>query len=512
MTAGEDGVWSEVIDLTGSGGSAGSGGTAGGDETRSGSVSGQLAPGAPDWIYLPVELPESVTWLAVRYRYNRPPVADGALGNAADLGVFGPSGTTAAPDADGRGFRGWSGGARTEFMITERAATPGYLPGPLTAGVWHVVLAPYTVSAAGLDFVVDVEIGFGEPPEGGAALPAGHNPAPQRIPGRGRGSYRGDSHVHTIYSDGRRTPAQAARLARERGLDFMISTEHNTPAAHPIWGDHAGDDLLIITGEEVTTRTGHLLALGIEPGSWIDWRFRASDGRLRPIIDQIHDHGGIAVAAHPYGGCLGCYWRFGFAGLDAVEVWNGPWSIGNEAAVATWDNLLVAGIGEPDAEHHWLPAMGNSDAHADPDLIGLPQTVVAADSLSSRDITAAIAAGRSWISDSADIELSITAASADRVAGIGDRLGCAPLTPITVTVEVGGVPDGSVRLITDQGPVHVAAIDRSGRATVDWQTTAAVSRYVRAEVRHPATDGNRPTDRTVPPPAMAALTNPIFLG
>ena len=504
MTAAEDGVWSEIIDLTAINRTDNTDSLPTTDASRvAGTIRGHLPPGAPDWVYLPVRIPEGGTWFAARYQYSRPETPDGAIGNAADLGVFDPRGIDLAI---GQGFRGWSGGARSEFLIAESVATPGYLPGPVPAGIWHVVLAPYTVSAAGMDFEVEVEVGFGTPPDRADALPARDNPAPPVIAGHGAGWYRGDSHLHTIFSDGKRTPAQAAQLARERGLNFMISTEHNTSAAHRIWGDHAGSDLLIISGEEVTTRTGHLLALGIEPGSWIDWRFRASDGRLREIVDRIHDHGGIAVAAHPYGGCIGCFWRFGFDDLDAVEVWNGAWDIGNEAAVATWDNLLVAGIRRRDEHHRWLPAMGNSDAHAEPDLIGLPQTVVAADRLGSAEITAGIAAGRSWITDSADIDLSFTASDDRHTAGIGQHLHCSALRPVTVVAHIVGVPGGSVRLITDQGPLHTASIDESGEATVSWQTTATVSRYVRAEVRH------RLTDRTLPYGAMAALTNPIFLG
>ncbi|MBA2528484.1 MAG: PHP domain-containing protein, partial [Euzebyales bacterium] len=46
-----------------------------------------------------------------------------------DLGLF---------DADG--FRGYSGGARDSVVVTRTAATPGYLPGPLPAGEWRVLL------------------------------------------------------------------------------------------------------------------------------------------------------------------------------------------------------------------------------------------------------------------------------------------------------------------------------------------------------------------------------------
>jgi predicted metal-dependent phosphoesterase TrpH len=45
--------------------------------------------------------------------------------------------------------------------------------------------------------------------------------------------YRGDCHVHTVHSNGGElTPQQLAAEAREAGLDFIATTEHNTSAAH----------------------------------------------------------------------------------------------------------------------------------------------------------------------------------------------------------------------------------------------------------------------------------------
>jgi hypothetical protein len=78
---------------------------------------------------------------------------------------------------------------------------------------------------------------------------------------------------------------------------------------------------------------------------------------------------------------------------------------------------------------------------------------------------------------------------------------------VTATLEVGGVPDATVLLVTDEGQAHAETLPAAGTGTVRWRTTAAASAYVRAEVRHPAAD---PT-AAIPGP-MAALTNPIFLG
>ena len=95
---------------------------------------------------------------------------------------------------------------------------------------------------------------------------------PERARGRGRAWYRGDCHLHTVHSDGKRTPAETAAAAREAGLDFLTTTEHNTTTGHGAWEGLWGDDLLILCGEEITTRNGHVLALGTDPVTFHDCR------------------------------------------------------------------------------------------------------------------------------------------------------------------------------------------------------------------------------------------------
>ena len=264
---------------------------------------GTIRPGGPDWVYLPVEVPAGVGELAVRYRYDRPATPPGVPGNALDLGVF-----------DEAGFRGWSGGARDGFAVGEAAATPGYLPGPVDAGTWQVVLGPYTVAPQGLRWEVEVTLGAGPP--GPGFVP---DPTPARAGGRGRAWYRGDLHTHTVHSDGRRTLAGLAADARAAGLDFIASTEHNTPSASLGWGGHAGPDLLVIDGQEVTTRDGHWLALGLPPGAVVDWRYRAADGGLGRALAGLRDRGGLAVAAHPFCPFPGGGWGFAIGRASCRE-------------------------------------------------------------------------------------------------------------------------------------------------------------------------------------------------
>jgi predicted metal-dependent phosphoesterase TrpH len=439
---------------------------------------GTIRPGGPDWVYLPVEVPAGVGELAVRYRYDRAP------GNVLDIGVFDQRGTGAA------GFRGWSGGARDRFTIRRSGATPGYLPGPVDEGTWQVVLGPYAVAPEGLRW--EVEVTLDDPPAGPAFVP---DPAPARAGGRGRGWYRGDLHTHTVHSDGRRTPAELAAQARAAGLDFLASTEHNTTSANLSWGRHAGSDLLVVDGQEVTTRDGHWLALGLDDGAVVDWRYRADDGALERAVADVRGRGGLAVAAHPFCPLPGCAWRFGYRGLDAVEVWNGPWTPDDEAALDRWDRLLAAG--EP------LPAVAGSDAHGPDDRVGLPHTVVLADGLDRPSLLAAVAAGRCWLAESAAVDLRLEAAGPGAVAGIGERLAAPPDGEIAVRLAVRGAAGCLARLCTDAGPVLEARLD-GDPAALEWTTTPATSAWARAEVRRPPAAGAGHG-------AMLALTNPVFL-
>ncbi|MGE7438435.1 MULTISPECIES: CehA/McbA family metallohydrolase [Kitasatospora] len=472
-----------------------------GEQTRV--ITGHLPTGAPDFVYLPVEVPPGVREIAVSYSYDRPAVPPGTPGNSCDIGVFDERGT----GLGGPGFRGWSGGFRTSFAVSRGEATPGYLPGPVQPGTWHVVLGPYQVAPQGMDYRVEVTLRFGD--AGGEFTPS--YPA-ERARGRGRAWYRGDCHLHTVHSDGRRLPAEVAAGARAAGLDFIVSTDHNTPSSHGVWGPLAGPDLLIVTGEEVTTRNGHWLALGIGPGEWLDWRYRSRDDAYPRFARQVHRAGGLVVPAHPYCPYVACQWKFGYEEADAVEVWNGPWTYDDESAVDSWDSRLAEAVrhGRP-----WLPAMGNSDAHSAPQVIGLPHNVVLADDLTRADVLAGLRAGRSWIAESAGIGLAFTATGQGRRAGIGEQLTVPGGAPVDVRLEVSGVPGGTVRFITDEGQLHQESLPASGGGTATWRTTASLAGYVRAEVRHPRADGSPGQGNTMgadlPWGPMAALTNPILL-
>ena len=70
--------------------------------------------------------------------------------------------------------------------------------------------------------------------------------------------YKGNTHTHTINSDGDSTPEEVVRWYREHGYQFLVLTDHNfLTSVEGLSALHAADEkFLIIPGEEVTDRFG----------------------------------------------------------------------------------------------------------------------------------------------------------------------------------------------------------------------------------------------------------------
>ncbi|MGY2704775.1 CehA/McbA family metallohydrolase [Nocardioides sp. HB32] len=441
-----------------------------------------------DWVYLPFQVPSGVRQIQVSYSY--PPPIDTHLGyskNVVDIGIFDESGTGLG-NADG--FRGWSGGARTEFRISRTWATPGYLPGPIRSGRWRIALGPYQI-VTDVDYEVTVTLHFGR--KGERFDPS---PAPTGVEGTRTGWYRGDLHVHTVHSDGAQTQRDVIGYAKAAGLDFIGTSEHNTSSATGTWGRYVPDDFLVVCGEEVTTRAGHWLATGLPAGTWIDWRYRPEDGALAGFVQQVHDLSGLAIVAHPYIPVPSIRWDFGtdWAGMDAVEVWNGPWDGFDEQALTRWHQLLTTGT--------FVPAVGNSDTHKQSQTIGLAQTVVRAESLSTEALVAGYRGGHSWIAGSSAVDLHFTATLDDVSGECGDRVPSGAGQHVAVHLDATGVDGCTARLVGPQGtktPLATATAD--GGAITLVADVAGGTPFVRVEIRQ----GPLFND------PMVALTNPIFV-
>lgn len=471
-------------------------GRAAGDKVIKKVFRGQFSdPATADWHYLPFRVPRGIRKIHVSYEFQPTDTGLGISYNVVDIGIFDGDGHGLG---DGAGFRGWSGGARREFTITRSGATPGYLAGPIRAGKWAVLLGPYQITPPGTPYTVVVRMFRG--PRGERFEPT---PAPQEVPGTPAGWYRGDLHLHTLHSDGSRTETQMIEAALAAGLDFIGSSDHNTSSATYVWGRHVPDGFLVINGEEVTTRSGHWLATGLPPMTWVDWRYRAEDDELHVFADKVRALGGVAVACHPNNPVPSIRWDHGYDHVDAIEAWNGPWTGDDQKTVTDWHNRLVQGS--------YLPIIGNSDSHNTSQTVGLAQTSYRLATLSAAEVVAAVRGGHAWIAESSGVALTFTATLGDATAECGDQLPAAPDDTVVVTLTASGVPGSLGRILGPSGgPLAFGVADDTGALTLEASVPAGTTPFVRAEVGRPRGDVVSPVEGT-PIDKMAALTNPIFI-
>ncbi|MBR2254200.1 MAG: PHP domain-containing protein [Candidatus Methanomethylophilaceae archaeon] len=103
---------------------------------------------------------------------------------------------------------------------------------------------------------------------------------------------KADLHVHTCYSnDGKTTLEELVEYAVEHGIGCVAITDHNSFEAYEKVKDNG--KVIIIPAEEVSSKEGHIVALGID-------RLIPRDLGIQETIDLIHEAGGYAFAAHPY--------------------------------------------------------------------------------------------------------------------------------------------------------------------------------------------------------------------
>src|SRR5262249_25409845 len=61
-------------------------------ELATATLNGFIPYGAPDWVYIPVDVPAGVNRISVSYSYDRPAPPPGYEGNALDIGIFDENG------------------------------------------------------------------------------------------------------------------------------------------------------------------------------------------------------------------------------------------------------------------------------------------------------------------------------------------------------------------------------------------------------------------------------------
>ena len=380
------------------------------------------------WHYLPVEVEPGTAALRVTLSYSR----DG--GAVLDLGCFGPA-----------GFSGWSGGARSSFVVSAAGATPGYLPAEVVAGVWQVAIGLYRVPAEGVGYEVTAEaIGAASAASSLADAIAppvpGDRPGPRRLPASpGRTWLAGDLHAHTVHSDGVMTVPELAAHAVSRGLDFVAVTDHNTVSHHRELGSaSAAYGVTLLPGQEVTTARGHAGVLG--DTGWIDFRTSADSW-----LEAAERGGGLMSVNHPFAGDVS--WLHSMTRRPPLlEVWHWSWLDPTWTTPFSWWQAW-----DPSA----IP-VGGSDWHrpgSDAPL-GTPTTWVECDDAGVDGVLDGLRAGRVAISGSRNGPVLLRRDGGFVAVGADGLLLAGPEGPYRrVSGDVASLPGrpGYHRLVTASG-------------------------------------------------------------
>jgi predicted metal-dependent phosphoesterase TrpH len=108
------------------------------------------------------------------------------------------------------------------------------------------------------------------------------------------------------------------KAAIKKDMNGLAITDHNTVKGSLIAKKEARrfKDFLIITGCEIKTREGEIIALGIKENVPMNLS-------IEETVEKINELGGISVAPHPFGSYIfrRCAGRKGLM-ADAIEVYN----------------------------------------------------------------------------------------------------------------------------------------------------------------------------------------------
>ena len=149
-------------------------------------------------------------------------------------------------------------------------------------------------------------------------------------------------HIHSVYSDGLKTPPQIARDAADHKVDVIMMTDHNVfPVGFDGYYNYTNQRVLLITGEEIHNKNrqpqkNHMLALGITQ----DLSQAARDPQQ--LIDAIRADGGLSFIAHAYDPEMPI--------IDEADLSWVDWQVRDFTGLEIWNNLSELKVR---AKHNW---------------------------------------------------------------------------------------------------------------------------------------------------------------
>lgn len=202
---------------------------------------------------------------------------------------------------------------------------------------------------------------------------------------------KGDTHMHTLNSDGVLTVGQLVDECKKAGLDFMIITDHNFNSVEKSYYD---GNILVMQGQEITNDPGHINVWGKKVDEKPPYTLETEDD-YKAIVQKCKDTGATISVNHPF--CTNCGFHLDLEAFpfDCVEVWNTIQHSDNMKNRDWWVKQLLKG--------NRIGAVGGSDFHRNQfkiPLLAMPTTYVHAKSNSEADILEAMREGRCVVTNS----------------------------------------------------------------------------------------------------------------
>jgi len=142
-------------------------------------------------------------------------------------------------------------------------------------------------------------------------------------------------HVHTNLSCGSGSLPQVIGAARDADLSFLAITDHNLAMSQAAVNAADPPDFAVIDGEEVSTSTGHFLALGVSD-TWP----RGSSYDARTLLASARQAGAVNFIAHPFG--LREHWHeWESPDYYGMEIWNDDAVWRQNGPLAMFTSLLL---------------------------------------------------------------------------------------------------------------------------------------------------------------------------
>lgn len=299
--------------------------------------------------------------------------------------------------------------------------------------------------------------------------------------------YKGNTHTHTLNSDGDSTPDDVVRWYREHRYQFLVLTDHNfLTSVDGLNALHGADEkFLVIKGEEVSDRFGDKLlhVNALDPNAVVPPQGGSSVADvLQRNVDAIRRANGIPHINHP-----SFRWSVTAEELQQVqnnrlfEVFNGHPQVNNAGGGGVpgleeaWDAILTSGTllyGVAVDDAHVFKAPGNPDV-AGP---GRGWVVVRAPRLEARAILDALERGDFYASTGVELtdyqatarQITVSIKATDfskyriQFIGKGGRV-LREVSEPAATYEIRG----------DEGYVRVRVLESNGR--VAWGQPVMVS-------------------------------------